>query len=574
MRRIVICILLAGVAGLVCFSLHLAMMRIYQVDECTEVYNAKTLATDSTWANLGHVTLFQVLLSPFLRGFSCSADLFTAARFVMVELFWLNLVLIALATGEKLFSLQGLIALAGAATLAPMWDYGFEIRHDNLLLTGLLLMWCVIRLRPAGLQTYFIIGAFTVGLEFVAFKSVAYTVPISLAVLVFPPPGRKLPLWKSAGVLMIGAVATYLTIRLIFQAMGLWQLYQVVNHTLSDTTANGHLFWPWQTLARLLGQTPLLLAMSVSALIALIMYLLRQGKAAANWEGDLPEGLLFLLALGVLMINPAPFAYNLLFLVPFAFLFAFKHAAQLSSDIKNRAGVLLPVVLTTLIFCYLVPFVVATRRHLDMSNYRQVRLMYEAEALTDPTKDQIFDGVGLVPSRTIDPRWWLHSFSINNYLNGSIPPFRDLLAKHAAAVFIPNYRTDWLPDADHDFIHKHYVALADDLWVLGKKLPPGGDAFEIIHRGRYRISSLAGSDLAGTFPVDAKAILSKPVEGKINATLDGVMFSNTPVELSVGLHRIECATNMQPVVVWLGPRLNRVGRHSQEDHRYLFINWY
>ncbi|HEY4984271.1 MAG TPA: hypothetical protein VIJ24_04345, partial [Verrucomicrobiae bacterium] len=151
--------MLTTLAGLIWFSLHLASMRIYQVDECTEVYVARTLATDSARANVGHVTLFQALLSPFTRAFSCSADLFTAARFVMVELFWLNLVLMALATGEKLFSLRGLIALVGAVTLAPLWDYGFEIRHDNLLLTGLLLMWCTVRLRPVGLQSYFIIGA-------------------------------------------------------------------------------------------------------------------------------------------------------------------------------------------------------------------------------------------------------------------------------------------------------------------------------------------------------------------------------------------------------------------------------
>jgi hypothetical protein len=39
----------------------------------------------------------------------------------MLELFWLNIVLIILATGEKLLSLRGLVALAGAAEagLAP-----------------------------------------------------------------------------------------------------------------------------------------------------------------------------------------------------------------------------------------------------------------------------------------------------------------------------------------------------------------------------------------------------------------------------------------------------------------------
>lgn len=574
MRRVLICILAAGIATLVCFSLHLAMMRIYQVDECTEVYNAKTLATASTWANLGHVTLFQVLLSPFLRDLSCSADLFSTARFVMVALFWLNLILIAMATGEKLFSLRGLIALTGAAILAPMWDYGFEIRHDNLLLTGLLLMWCVIRLRPVGLQAYFIIGTIAAGLEFVAFKSFAYTVPLALGILIVPPHGRKLPLWKSAAALLIGAVATYLTVRLAFSAFGLWQLYMAVNHSLSDASANGHRFWPWTTLARLLSQTPLLLALDMVALIALIVHLWRDGRTGLSWNGNLPEGVLFLLALGVMMVNPAPFAYNLLFLVPFAFIFAFKYVAHLSIDMKNRFTELWPIVISMLVFCYFVPFIVATRRHLNFPNYRQVRLMFAAEILTDPTKDRIFDGVGLVPSRPIDPRWWLHSFTINSYLDGAVTSVRDLLAENPAAVFIPNYRTDWLSDADHDYVRTNYVPLADDLWVLGEKLPPGGGTFKIIHGGRYRISSLKDSDLEGTFPTDIKSFLARPAEGKIAATLDGKAFSNIPIELSVGLHRIECATNCQPAVVWLGPQLNRPGREVDGNHRYLFINWY
>jgi hypothetical protein len=574
MKRISILILLTTLAGLIWFSLHLASMRIYQVDECTEVYVARTLAMDSARANVGHVTLFQALLSPFTRAFSCSADLFTAARFVMVELFWLNLVLMALATGEKLFSLRGLIALVGAVTLAPLWDYGFEIRHDNLLLTGLLLMWCTVRLRPVGLQSYFIIGAMAAGLEFVAFKSFAYTVPISLAVLIFPPPGRKLPRWKFALAWVVGAAATFLIIRLIFGVLGLWELYLLTNHSLSAASSNGHRFWPWKTLARLLGQTPLLLALGMSALVALAVDLRRRGKAALSWEGDWPEGLLFLMALAVLMINPAPFAYNLLFLVPFLFLFAYKHALLLSKEISGRAAALLPTVVAVLIFGYLVPFAVATRRHLDWPNYRQVRLMYMAENLTDPAKDRIYDGIGMVPSRPIDRRWWLHSFSINSYLDGTGVPVRDLLAEKPPAVFIPSYRTDWLSDEDHAFIRKQYVPLADDFWVLGKKLPSGGGTFDIIHPGRYRIASLEGSDLEGTFPAGMEAVLSPPIEGKITATLDGVTFSNEPVELSVGTHRIECAADCQPTVVWVGPQLNRVGRQDDGDHRHLFFNWY
>jgi len=66
----------------------------------------------------------------------------------------------------------------------------------------------------------------------------------------------------------------------------------------------------------------------------------------------------------------------------------------------------------------------------------------------------------------------LHSFNINSFLDGAVTPVRDLLAENPAAVFIPNYRTDWLADADHDFIRRHYVALSDDFWVLGESCLP------------------------------------------------------------------------------------------------------
>jgi hypothetical protein len=46
------------------------------------------------------------------------------------------------------------------------------------------------------------------------------------------------------------------------------------------------------------------------------------------------------------------------------------------------------------------------------------------------------------------------------------------------------------------------------------------------------------------------------------------------VELTVGTHRIESKPDCQAAVVWVGPKLDRVGPLSQSDHRLLFINWY
>ncbi|MEI2722541.1 MAG: hypothetical protein V9H26_03035 [Verrucomicrobiota bacterium] len=140
----------------------------------------------------------------------------TSARFVMVEIFWLNVVLLALATGANLRSTGGLLTLLAAATLAPLWDYGFEIRHDNLLLTGLLVTWCVIRVRPAGWQSYLIAGALAVAMQLAAHKAFAYFIPLTLAILLFPPPGHNQPRWKLALSWGVGALVAFVALRFVY----------------------------------------------------------------------------------------------------------------------------------------------------------------------------------------------------------------------------------------------------------------------------------------------------------------------------------------------------------------------
>src|SRR5262249_28866552 len=140
---------------------------------------------------------------------------------------------------------------------------------------------------------------------------------------------------------------------------------------------------------------------------------------------------------------------------------------------------------------------------------------------TDPEKDRVYDAVGMVPTRrSIDFHWFLHSLNIQQFVNGPGPRVREMLAARPAAVFIPNYRTDWLPKEDHDFIAKRYVAISDDFWVLGKVLPAGGGSFEIVHPGRYRVSSLAGSDLAGTYLDGWEATMAPENDGCLTGTLD------------------------------------------------------
>ncbi|MEI2722540.1 MAG: hypothetical protein V9H26_03030 [Verrucomicrobiota bacterium] len=62
-NRVLAGVMLGLIGLLVWFSLHLAGSRIFQVDECTEVYTARLLATGQAKAHPGAVGLLQIPIS-------------------------------------------------------------------------------------------------------------------------------------------------------------------------------------------------------------------------------------------------------------------------------------------------------------------------------------------------------------------------------------------------------------------------------------------------------------------------------------------------------------------------------
>ncbi|HWD94350.1 MAG TPA: hypothetical protein VG938_18610 [Verrucomicrobiae bacterium] len=567
-------LLIAGIAVLGWLSMSLAAMRIYQVDEASNIFVGRLIATGHSWPGMD---LFQVLLSRLMFT-GRAVDFYAYARELSLMIFWVNWLLLAMATGERILSARWLVALAGAATLAPLWDFGFEVRHDNLLLAGILLMWGAVRFQPPRLGAYFLAGACLVGLEFVAIKAVLYTLPISAVILAFPPPGARPRRWKLFVAWCVGALVSFLVLRLIFKLVGLGHDYLVGVQNIPAVPSETTRFWPFKvTLSRLLTQTPLLVAASIAAVIACAGTLLRERRAALNWNGILPETMLLGIALTALFVNPNPYPYNLLHVVPYAFLLAFRYGTMLWKQMPRRAG-FVPLVVCLVAFIHLLPFGVATQRHWSRTNFRQEELLTLAEDVTDPVKDTVFDGIGFVPTRNVpDIRSFIHGQILKSLINGPGPRIRDLLASNPPPVIIPNYRTDWLPNEDHDFMHERYVSMADDFMVLGNLLPAGGGTFPIYHAGRYRITTTAGSNIIGTYdePKSFKdALAAPPTEPPLTGTIDGVPLNGHPVELSVGTHRLECPSGQTAAVVWVGPRVDEIARMPGCNHQDLFDNWY
>lgn len=548
----------AGLALLAGFAWYLAVHRIYQVDEAQNLFMTRILATRQTHAYFTNALLWMLgPLAWLARSATDSASLFQAARLGFLGVFFLNTFLTALNTGVRLRSAKGLAILLGAATLAPMWDYGFEIRHDNLILTGLLLTWWLGRAAPKGRRSFAAIGFLSVILLFVAFKSFAYVLPLSLAFLLAPPPGHGAGRGRLLAAWLGGAALGCLTVLLAYGATGTWPAFLEGFRSGMSASEAGSRFGAWVALGRLFAQTPLWLGLVAGALAFQFWDMTRRGRGGLTWDGLLPETLLFLGVLGVLLVNPTPFPYNLVNLVPFGFILGVRFLDPLLGELGKEART---AALSAGVLCFTqaTPFLAATWRHLDWTNERQEALMKVAEALTGPA-DPVYDAIGMVPTRpSIGFHWYLHSLNLRSFAEGKVPSVPQMLTARPAAVLIPSYRTDWLPLSDHQFIQDRYLPLADDFWILGRVLPAGGGAYHVVHEGRYVLMGRK----AGAITTLA--------EGHV----DGQPVNAGPVSLTTGLHRVECPPDVEPIMAWVGPHLDRLPRLPESDHRRLFVNWY
>lgn len=542
----------AGLAllALVAFSEYLALNRILQVDELQNVFTARLLAKHLENQYSAYASLMFFGPMGWLAGhIEQSALIFRMERLLFFPLFWVNLALIVHCAGLRLRSRPGLLALLIVATLEPLWDFGFEIRHDNVMLTTILLAWIAARpLRETAKRRLFAVGFIAVIAQFVAYKAFAYLVPIVFFALVASIFEERRPV--NAGLrLLAGAVTAAALSVAIHLLEGTWSLYASNFAALAKSAAKVRPQSSDYTFHRVWLQSPLLVLALPFAVAASIKNLVRR-----EWVGRdslLPEAGLLVLAVATLVANPTPFPYNVVLLVPQAAILLLRLRPrvaglwQTSAAWKGAFAILFVVHLATWLYF--------TVRHIHMSNARQIQLMTVAEEMTDPKVHAVFDGCGLVPTRRPPGfHWLIHGFSIQYYKDGSFGRIRDQLNEGRTPVVIPNYRTQWLPAEDQRFIAQHYMPLAGDYWVAGTTMEAGATQWECIVPGRYFVAS----DRAGT-----------------TVTIDGKAAGPGTLMVARGIHRLT-STADRSIVTWLGPRLEKPPAMGPGSPERVFVNWY
>ncbi|HWW61946.1 MAG TPA: hypothetical protein VN181_11305 [Thermoanaerobaculia bacterium] len=517
---------LLALVALFAFSEHLAFNRIFQVDELEGVFTARLLATGHLGEFDAGPSLMHIGPMTWIAGSTDrSALMLRMERLLFFVLFWLNLVLIVRCAGFRLRSMEGLVALLLAATLAPLWDYGFEMRHETPLLTAILLTWSFAR-PLAGTQRLFLVGLLCVLAQFVAHKAFAYMIPIALFAIVAAKLEENRLL---RGILMLaaGGASGLAIAKLLLWLAGMWTRYASDAKSLAAVAVETQRFSAAPTLQRLLFQTPLLLVAVAAALVYAVMHAREQ--RITSRDSLLPEVALLAGAIAAILANPTPFPYNLVLLVPQAAILCLRLPRPTAKAWKSAFAVLF-VLHVAIWFAW-------TRRHIITSNERQIELMETAEELTDAREHRVFDGAALVPTRFPPGRNWLiHTFTIAQFRNGGLPSIRSQLAEGRTPVIIPNYRVMALPPEDHQYMHEHYVALAGDFLVAGGAVNrSNGYRFECLVAGRY-------------FHSGEKRVVVL-ARGPHTFTSDGY-------------------------VVWLGPKLDAPPALGPGDASRILVNWY
>lgn len=525
--------LFLGVVILLALSEYLAFNRLFVVDELQNVFQARLLAIHQTGNYMSSANLLVLGPMTWIAGaFEHSAPMLRAERFLFFLIFWLNLCLIVRCAGFRLRSKAGGVALLLAGTLPPLWHYGFEIRHDNPLLTVVLLAWLAARpLDDDGKRRPFLVGLLAVIGQFLAFKAFVYLVPIALFTIVAAWWYDRRPLLRILGGLAGGAAVAFVACRFTYFLAGTWTIFSGSTHDLAAAVVyQVQRVNPLPTILAWVYDCPLLIAGIICAAVLTV----RQWnwRELVSRDSLAPEAAFCLSGIVAILANPTPFPYNLTIPTAQAAVLCLRLRPWQWSVIRARERVL--VVLAVI---QVAMWIIATERHYEMTNARQTEVMTAAEQMTDPARHRVFDGAGLVPTRLPPGRFWLITFiMLPKFKDGTLPTVRSELAKGETPIIIPNYRFNDLPREDYLFIGRHYVPLAGDFFVAGRRFKrPGPNQWECLVPGRYYVASQSDGG---------------PV------VVDGAPHAAGVITLARGLHQVDVPAGGIVWLIWLGPTLN------------------
>lgn len=521
--------------AMVAYGLPHAIWRHFHVDEIQIAYNIALWGVHGLDSHTNYAAPYMVPLAWMIGSLDTTAAMLLVLRVAFFLVFLACLAGVALA--QPYFRGRGarIAVLFGVTLFQPFWEHGFEIRHDVLLVAGSIALYGLAQLavRRASPATMIAAGAVAAAMLVNAFKGFLYAVPFGGAVLLAamtvswrePLRARLRPImWFAAGAAASAAVCVA-----VLAAAGHLDDYLAVLRFMGGGD-RPYRFAPTGELVRVALDSPLFYGPALLFLVLAAIDLARRRMIAATGI----TALFLVWNLIALYLNPVPFPYNFIHITPFVFFAALDVAARI--EVGTRAHLAAATVLIAAALLFARSW--TGNPYMTRTNEAQLSYIAAAEAMTDPARDTVLDGVGLVLSRRPpDREWMLHSLWMGDYRAGRRASFGDMMRDRPSPVVIGNYRWGWLPDRDLAVLHQRYVALYPELYVLGSAPSGAEGAFMIHYPGRY--------------------IVEPKPPGRAAITVDGSPVRGGALDLAAGEHRYAGAGAAGIVVYWLGPASER-----------------
>ncbi|WP_299987715.1 glycosyltransferase family 39 protein [uncultured Ruegeria sp.] len=351
-----------------------------------------------------------------------------------------------------------LIAVALLLSFSNFIERGFRLRSEPLAtLLGAMAVLVIVRYETDRAKTLLIAGLLS-GFAFVTTqKSIYFNFALGTALTMDALFARSVSRAIKRGVLLVlGWIAAIAIYAVLLGGSSLLKVLEVLFLGPAELALNGGSYYEgldayiWQTLKRNSLQYGLVI-------FGLILTASRVFKCASR------ERIFFiftvLLAVLVFFHNQT-WPYVFVMALPFLAIYgadAFAYLTQRSDRWSYRVlGIL--IIITVL----------STARnvqYLSHDNHAQLELIRNAEAVLDQD-DTYFDGIGMIPSRRMEPRLWLDAQAVNNTkAQGKAAVLYDSLLRSEPKLVLLSYRTDNLGKVFNTVLETNYVFLSPNIML-------------------------------------------------------------------------------------------------------------
>lgn len=363
-------------------------------------------------------------------------------------------------------TLTALLALALLLSISTFIERSFRLRSEPLaILFAALALYTVIR-APADRARTLLIAGLLSGLAFVTTqKSIYFNVALGAGLVLDAwASGRLLAGLRHGTLLVVGWAVAILAYGLGF---GGWEALAVLGNLFTgplDLARNGGSYYEGlhhfviQTLER------------NSFAWAVLAVGLGLGLRCLGTAGPMRIALIHAgLITGFVFFHNQTWPYVFTMVLPFLAPFGALALARLAE--AGRSGMIL---ITTVALAIATVSLFRNIQYLGHDNKEQFALIAAAEARLGPD-DTYFDGIGMIPSRRMEPRAWLDAERVRRTLEsgpeGDLP--RALMTPDRPLIVIESYRTEALAEVLGPAFRAGYRRAGDHILIRD---PAGGAA--------------------------------------------------------------------------------------------------